>query len=195
MFAPGGDVGRDRDFQDPSVEAIARTIVTEREPALVTFLQYAIISRDPAPMIATHLRGRSARVTNAAADIAAACAAINGTGGAARGLRGAVLERTVYELVVGREPTAMREQKVRLSALGATPEVWSKPKEVVTDNDEVEVYEAKTNADDLDQDDVDELKALRAAVTARRSDCLPAVVTLEPAEYLKRALRINGIRG
>lgn len=197
MFRAGVDPGRDRAFADPSVADIAAAIVLEREPKLVTFARLALTMRDASSTIGPTMAGTASSAHAAARRIAAAGVTINAlpTEGQRRNLRGAVLERLTFELVRGREPSTMREQQVKLSAAGATPEVWSNPKEVVTDpgDDGVEVYECKWNASDANQGDIDELLAIRAALRRERPDCWPAIVTMEGAGYLKRALR--SVRG
>lgn len=92
--------------------------------------------------------------------------------------RGALLERLVHKLVERRLPThTHHEHQVELTHNPRSRIQWTRPKEVVADGPEFEVYECKS--DGLpDVADIDELSDVRTTARAEGTDARPTIVTL-----------------
>lgn len=186
MFQEAKDPGRDAAFNNPHVESIARELLTARHRALVRFAKIAILSDATGKEVVLlgEQASRDPALVQAARRIAMAGREISKMRiGEASNVRGAVVERIVYEFVRSREPTTLREHRVKLGN-----RKWSHPKEVVTNADPVEVYECKRLPRRFNQADIDELHEIGLAVRNMGRGCLPAIVAMEPRGALKRAL-------
>lgn len=182
MFGKGSP---DPWFDHDDVKRIAAEVLRFRRADLLKFVRVAVLSdvsgivdakfamyltRDP-----DYVEG-ARRVAAAGARIAASPQRDN--------MRGALITRITCDLVRGREPTADTEVTVKLQAGG-----FSKPKDVVTEGDPVEVYECKASAPLIDQADLDELEAIRGGLRHRGRKSLCCVVVLNSRTSIEAQFR------
>lgn len=109
-----------------------------------------------------------------------------------RRLRGAILERLVHDLVSERA-APLREVDIAIDPAGHSGRGWTKPKELVVDANPFEVYECKTSAHGIDQDDIDELADIAGKADAEGVESRPTLAVLSSEKVLRAhraALRI-----
>jgi hypothetical protein len=92
--------------------------------------------------------------------------------------RGALLERLTFKLVESRLPgRTYHEHEVELTNSPRTHRSWSRPKEVVADGPQFEVYECKSGGIP-DVGDIDDLSDISSTATAEAADARPTIVVL-----------------
>jgi hypothetical protein len=187
MLSAVHDASRDRWFSNTSVTTIATAVVGEGNPRLVRWAKEAILTDTTATVSDEFGLGAAPSLLAAARRIASAGASIlSEPHGELVNLRGAVLERIVYELVALRGASPVREQGVVLHQY--RPARVSPPKEVVVDDDPFEAYECKRKSGRLDQPDLDQLEELRvSALTIGRAAAV-GVATLDSWRALELAV-------
>ena len=184
MFRGGA---RDRWFDHRDVVVIADEVARIRETELVKFVRLAMRTDHRATVDAkfTLLLARHPGIVAAARAVADAGYRI-ATSPNARSLRGAVVTRMTWELIRGRAPMAGTEVQIELDIARGR---WSRPKDVVVDDDITEVYECKNDPGWLDQPDVDELAEIRDACTAAGRDPRVGIVALSSPTAIQESLR------
>lgn len=178
------NTGRDAYFFDPEAVKIADAVVGTRDPRLIRWVKESLLA-DTQGQVENEFRpGTAPEVIDAARVISAAGAVIIAKGPGVRGnLVGAVVERMAWLLVNSRTGTADRERKVDLGGGQRSEHI-----EVIVDDEPFEAYECKRDPQGLDQNDLDQLAAIRRAAVTRGREASVGVVTLENWRTLERAL-------
>jgi hypothetical protein len=160
---------QDAAYAADEVKAIAREIVDQPIPALLTLARTALTWHLPPhnQKLAKGLAGQAASsdrsMLDAATRVAVAAVKISGQPWDQRvRLQGAVVERIVFGLAEKRAPgRVVHEREVRLRAGNRMGRTWSRSKDVlVVDGDPFETYECKFGAT-FDDDDLAELADIR----------------------------------
>jgi hypothetical protein len=169
-------------FNNADVVAISSEVTKHHAPQLVKIARRAVLNGvKPDDTELREMLG-----VRAADDVVASARAIAAAGNRIAAvaddtlrarLKGAVLERLVHDLIAGRA-TPLREVEVEIPPAGHAGAAWTKPKEIVVDDDPFEVYECKVSAYGLDQGDFDELCDIGDQADGEGVDARPTIAIL-----------------